>query len=52
MAGIVGFLPFMESLCPWAGGAPPTAADMLVGSDALGVEEEEALEAEGNEVRP
>ncbi len=39
IAGIVGFLPFSESLEVCAGGAPPTAEDMLEGSDASGVEE-------------
>ena len=40
IAGIVGFLPFSESLELCAGGAPPTAEDMLEGSDASGVDEE------------
>lgn len=51
IAGIVGFLPFTESLWPCVGGAPPTAADMLLGSDAFGVKDE-GLVAVGSEVRP
>jgi hypothetical protein len=51
MAGIVGFLPFSESLELCTGGAPPTAEDMLEGSDAWGVEEE-IVEVGGSEIRP
>lgn len=51
IAGMVGFLPFSDSLWPCVGGAPPTAADILLGSDAFGLEAE-GLVAEGNEVRP
>jgi hypothetical protein len=48
---MVVFFPFIESLCPWTGGAPPTAADMLAGPDAL-ADEEGDLVARGSEVRP
>ena len=36
----MGFLPFSESLGVCAGGAPPTAEDMLEGPDAFGGEGE------------